>query len=342
MKFAVFISAGIGNAIFLIPLIKALRNKGKVTAIYTSSFKSERVFDGFEENFFDSHIDMRGNGNLTRAILFNLGTFDGVYMDYFSSTRKSIIASYFMASEINCFKIPAQLPNWYKKKIKLQKLEIGAHEGLQNLSLFDPVSSDTITYEHFRSTPKRNHQADYGDYITIQPGAGNNQTPWKIWDSNNWFTLLNLIGAEFPKLNIVILGDQYDNHVGHYLSSANAKTISLIDQTMIEELPSILDESQLHIGGDSGLLHIAGSVGTKTLTIVGGSDPDVFGWHKISPANHKIVQHKLYCHPCYRHYLPNQSRTTSPSKCPDFKCISGITVEEVFQMFTKLMTTPLD
>ncbi len=158
---------------------------------------------------------------------------------------------------------------------------------------------------------------------------------------NKWIKLLESISVTFPKLNIVILGDVFDKHITHYLTAANKNAISLINQTALEELPYIISKSLVHIGGDSGLLHVAGAVETKTITIVGGSDPQIFGWHKIDASIHKIIQHKLSCHPCYRHYLPNHLRASDPKNCPDFECIKGISVDEVFRVFNDLMSTNL-
>jgi hypothetical protein len=342
LKFAVFISAGIGNAIFLLPLIKSLNKKGSVTAIYTSPFESEKIFDGFEDDHFSSHIDLRGDINFIKTSIFNFGKFDMVYLDYFSCNRKNIIASSLIASEIHCFQIPKQLPDFFKRKISIHQLIIGAHEGLQNLGLHQNIGADfDLNSNSFRSTPKTIKARNLNNYITIQPGAGNNLTPWKIWELNKWIKLLEKISVTFPRLNIVILGDVFDKDITHYLTAANKNAISLIDQTGLEELPYIISKSLIHIGGDSGLMHVAGAVETKTITIVGGSDPQIFGWHKIDDSIHKIIQHKLSCHPCYRHYLPNQSRTSDPKNCPDFKCIKGISVDEVFRVLSDLMPPDL-
>tara|TARA_B110000037_G_C17047583_1_gene476345 strand:- start:167 stop:1195 length:1029 start_codon:yes stop_codon:yes gene_type:complete len=338
LKFAVFISAGIGNAIFLIPLFKALRKQGSVAAILASPFESEQIFQGFEDDYFDSSLDFRGSTKTLSEVFFNIGSFDAVFMDYFSCSRRNIIASHFIASEIHCYQIPPNLPDFFKSKLTLHKLSIGEHEGLQNLGLHQPINKKSaLSNKSFISKAKKNINRNLGEYITVQPGAGNNLTPWKIWDLTNWMRLFGKMALSHPKLKIILLGDSFDMQMTAYLKSANDNVISLINQTKLEELPPLLSEGIIHIGGDSGLLHIAGAVQTKTITIVGGSDPNIFGWHQIDYKKHRLVQNKLECHPCYRHYLPNQTRTSNPLNCPDFKCIRSITAEQVYNVFVELM-----
>ena len=64
-------------------------------------------------------------------------------------------------------------------------------------------------------------------------------------------------------------------------------------QTEVKELPNIIKQSRLHIGGDSGITHLAGAVKTPTITIAGGSDPSLFGWHKVNSNKHILIQHEL-------------------------------------------------
>lgn len=329
-RFAVFIHAGIGNTVFLIPLVKALKSRGFVTAIATSPFDSEELFEGYKTRLFDRVVSFKSVWNLPNFIL-QFSKYDAVYFDYFSATRKNLFLAHLIGKQMHCFRIPDNTPTYLKSKIKMHLLNIGWHEGSQNLSLYNQkFVDDELGEHHFKMTPvvQRNFK---GDYITIQPGAGNNRTPFKTWDLSNWLTLLTLLLNEYKNLNILVLGDQYDLLTEPYFKNLNSRVVSLIHKTKISELPGILYQSKLHIGGDSGLLHITGTVGTKSITVVGGSDPKIFGWHKINPEKHLIIKHSLPCHPCYRHYLPNQTKTSAPAACPDFKCLKSISAQEVFE-----------
>ena len=46
--------------------------------------------------------------------------------------------------------------------------------------------------------------------IAIQCGAGNNKTPYKIWDTDKWIQLINRIHVDFPELQILLLGDKHE------------------------------------------------------------------------------------------------------------------------------------
>jgi len=54
--------------------------------------------------------------------------------------------------------------------------------------------------------------------------------------------------------------------------------LNLIDKTNLEECAEILRHSQLHIDGESGLVHIAACLGVKSCVIFGPTSVDFFGY----------------------------------------------------------------
>lgn len=338
MKFAVFISSGIGNAIFLIPLIKELQKHGEVHAICDSPYFSERIFERLNTQLFDKVTDLRSTSKIVVTALKSVSKFDHVYLDYFAATRKNLAFSTLIGRNVHTLRIPRNLPNIFKNRIRLHRMVAGAHESTQYLRYFKPDTTDLeLCQTDFNIEPFSSNRALPTNYITLQPGAGNNLTPWKTWPLDNWVDLTKKFIELYPEIKILVLGDSHDSHMEPYLTSLGSNVQSYINNTQLSEIPSLIQGALIHIGGDSGLLHIAGAVGVKTITIAGGSDPEIFGWHKIDRNRHYLIQHKLPCHPCYRHYLPNQSRTIDPAKCPDFKCIRDVTVNEVVLAIESLL-----
>ena len=338
MKYAVFITSGIGNAIFLIPLIKELRKTGTVTLISSSPFGSERIFKNL------SHTEL-GLIKMATSIVDYIGLspyvlmkFDRVFIDYFGASRKNLILGHLIGKQVITSQIPRNLHPYFKAKIKLIAPILGLHEGSQMLRFLDSELNDSaINATSFHLNIGEQKELNQKRYITIQPGAGNDKTPWKIWPVGQWIKLVQEIRTAFPELIVKVLGDNSDLAYAGYFSQMGSNVDVLIDKTSLAELPKILSGSALHIGADSGLLHVAGAVGTRTITICGGSDPELFGWQKLDAKKHLIVQHKMDCHPCYRYYLPNRSRVEAANDCPDFKCIRGIDPSE----FTPLVKIQL-
>lgn len=330
---AIFIGAGIGNTLFLVPLAKAVAKHGLLIGIATSKFDSQVVLDGFKETLFSRII--KSNSKLLLALKLLPYVFqklDFIYLDYFSATRFNLIVSSLISRKIITNHIPENLSIRYRRKIEFVHPIPGLHEGTQYLRFFDRgVRDHSITELDFRLTPKSFAPRVTEPYITIQPGAGNNLTPWKVWPLRFWTALIELVQAEHPALGIVILGDSTEYEICQHLTRVSKSIDNRCGLTRVNELPGIISQAKLHVGGDSGLLHIAGVLGVPTICIAGGSDPEIFGWQKMNAQKHVLIQNKLDCHPCYRWYLPNKSRVKNPLKCPDFKCIQSISPETVFE-----------
>lgn len=68
-------------------------------------------------------------------------------------------------------------------------------------------------------------------------------------------------------------------------------------QPTLPELPAFLAASDLFVGNDSGPAHIAGAVGTPTVTIFG---PQVAAWYRPYGAAHRVVHlDDVACRPCF-------------------------------------------
>ncbi len=88
----------------------------------------------------------------------------------------------------------------------------------------------------------------------------------KNWNSKNYVELANQIIKNFNVV-IVILGDK----LGHYfLKQNNSQIIDLSGRTTLEEAASIISISDLFIGNDSGLFHLAKANKIPRIGIIGG------------------------------------------------------------------------
>jgi heptosyltransferase III len=85
----------------------------------------------------------------------------------------------------------------------------------------------------------------------------------------------------------------------------------------IPELAELLRGAQLYLGNDSGPMHLAAAVGTKTVAVWGSSDS-----RRWSPwaVEHRVVQNPFECNPC-----PGYRCLVAASPL----CIESVTVEQV-------------
>lgn len=102
---------------------------------------------------------------------------------------------------------------------------------------------------------------------------------------------------------------------------AGGKAVSLAGRTDLLELAELLRLARFVVTVDSGPMHLAAAVGTKVVALFGPTAP----W-RTGPygKGHVIVRKGLDCSPCFR------------KKCPDVKCMKGITVEDVVKAVDSL------
>lgn len=324
-----------GNSLLLVPMIKELRKKGAVWCLDASPFFDARsFFSSFHTPLFDGYISIHKSNELWRTFK-NIKHFDCAYLDFFSSTRYFIILANVLAKRIVCNKIPGRISNYFKKSITLVAPIPGIHEGEQYLRYIVEARTDIQLVEAMFTLDVNASQRGPFEhpYITIQPGTGNNKSPWKNWTMNGWLSLIRSIINEHPELHILIIGDSTEVTMNAPLAKIDKKVIDLTGKTKINELPSIISASKLHLGGDSSLMHLSACLRVKTIIIQGGSDTDIYGYAALNPNRHVVIKQELDCHPCSRWILPNRTRTSDPSKCPDFRCIKSIKAEQVLKAF---------
>lgn len=320
----------------LVPLIKQLKQSGKVTLIGTSAFGAQDIFKGFEDQLFDQTVVLDSKLDWIKHSASFRKSFDVVYMDYFAATRKNLMLAHIIGKRIITNQIPRKLPIIFRRKITKIVPTLGMHEGAQYLRFIkETFNEQDLDENHFRLKAKPNSifKNLSTSYLTLQPGSGNNSAPWKTWPFEKWQKIIDTLSTQ-TSYSLVILGDENEVNLTNTLAD-NKNIINLIGNTHIEDLPGILAGAALHIGHDSGLMHIAGCLGTPTITVWGGSDPVLFGWQKINPEKHVVLQHKLSCQPCNRWIAPNTTRVEIPSMCPDFACLQKISTEQLLDAILK-------
>ena len=67
--------------------------------------------------------------------------------------------------------------------------------------------------------------------------------------------------------NIILLGSKDETHLGEFISIDENKIINLVGKTNIRQAAALIARSNLFIGNDSGLMHIAAAVSTPVIEI---------------------------------------------------------------------------
>lgn len=168
------------------------------------------------------------------------------------------------------------LNNYYTKLIKTEK---GLNEFDRNFAFVSSLTEHkcsptfpTIDVSMFEKNSYESIVSKYNlspkKYVVITPGSN---LSFKIWQLNKFAEVADyLIEKGFTVLlsgtkKEVNLGEEIYNNVKHKESIVN-----LIGETDIPTLFHLLNNAYLYFGNDTGTLHMASAVGTKSLAIMGG------------------------------------------------------------------------
>jgi hypothetical protein len=116
---------------------------------------------------------------------------------------------------------------------------------------------------------------DWEPFITVHDGYDTTQEvpvrATKTWSLRHWRELISLLRAEIPGLMVVQLGGKTSRPIP-------GVDVELISKVSLTEALKILSRSQLHIDGDSGLVHAAHAMGVRSVAMFGPTPADFFGY----------------------------------------------------------------
>lgn len=326
---AVFLSAGLGDALLLVPLVKKLKSDGYlVTAIVTSAYDCESLFE--KSGLFEKQVILRSKTYQSFYALRNRKSFDLALVNYFAASKANLLLAGAIGKRVYCNNT-ANKSALLGKNITFKQTIPAIHDAEQNLLLYDEkfIPGQLKTSDFLISAENVKNEG----HIAIQVSAGNNKAPYKTWPAKSWIAFIEKLLDTYSKLNIVLLGDKNEVAFEDELQLKNERLTSLIGKTSIAQAMEVIAASSLFVGLDGGLMHMAVALGKPTFTIWGGSDPVLYGYDKMDPAKHRSIRKAMNCAPCNSWIAPNTSKTTDPVKCPDFACLAGLNTETVFKEF---------
>ena len=159
-------------------------------------------------------------------------------------------------------------------------------------------------------------------YICIMPGAGaswGNTAYRKRWPIEK-FTEAAIRLSDILKINIVLLGSADEKGLCDCIEEKVHGSVNLCGGLGLMDSISVIKHANALLTNDGGPIHMAVSSGTKTVSIFGPVDENVYGPY-IKGDKHIIITNDIDCRPCYNSFkLP---------ACTDLKCLNNISVDEV-------------
>jgi len=187
-----------------------------------------------------------------------------------------------------------------EKKMKWQRHEVKSFcAALEDAGVFSRGGDYRSWLTFWKEAPKSGLMAS-GRYFLLQPGA---VWEYKRWPERNYASLIDSLAEHYPAHSFVLAGSPDEKDVCSRVrdmtgKNTKEKVLNFAGKTTINELISLVSGAEMVIANDSGVAHIAGAAGKKTVVFFGPSSPERFMPLSARRERVKVFHHKLPCNPC--------------------------------------------
>lgn len=174
-----------------------------------------------------------------------------------------------------------------------------------------------LTEEEIRMAKELLYQRGYKDgapLFGINPGAAYGLA--KCWPPERFRALTIQLLEKDPNAFILFFGEETTVPlVKEIVQELSPRVLNLAGATDLRELLCLIKLCDVLVTNDSGPMHIGAALGTPLVALFGSTDDALTGPFGQSEA---VIRKKVSCSPCFERVCPI-----------DFRCMRGITVEEV-------------
>lgn len=165
-------------------------------------------------------------------------------------------------------------------------------------------------------------------FITVSPGGGSSwgkDAALKQWPVVNFIGLINKMAQDIRFEAIIILGARHEYSLGEKLKTGlNIKAVNLCGRVNLGTAASFIKRSAFFLGNDSGLVHIAASLNKPLIAIYGPVDPKQYGPYPESELSIAVFKRNQGCQPCYEGFHYNDA-------CVSNGCLIDLKPEDAYQ-----------
>jgi ADP-heptose:LPS heptosyltransferase len=125
-----------------------------------------------------------------------------------------------------------------------------------------------------REWARQNGMAQDRRQVVVHPGSGGLR---KVWPLSRWRALLERLGQRRDVQLFAALGPADERIRSFVQEVATPRRIPVVENLELPALAALISDSALYIGNDSGVTHLAASMGIPVVAIFGPTDPSVWG-----------------------------------------------------------------
>jgi lipopolysaccharide heptosyltransferase II len=314
---------GIGDAILLIPTIKALKQKYPEAKITVLAEKRNASAFGL-----CPHIDRVLHYDKPKQLLEAIRGNNDVVIDTEQWHRLSAVVARLTGAPFSVGYATNERRRLFSYPIPYTHDDYEANSFLRLLEPFGIAQSDD-TKTPFLVVPaaaKARAESLLNElagkkFVAVFPGAS---IPERRWGAVKFSRVADSLAEK--GLPVVIVGGKGDEAEGQKIVHENFG-LNLAGKTSLAETAAILERSSILLSGDSGVLHIGAGLDIPTVSLFG---PGIARKWAPRGDKHIVITRNMVCSPCTRFgYTP---------KCPiQVKCMQDITVEEVTEAVIQVL-----
>ena len=167
--------------------------------------------------------------------------------------------------------------------------------------------------------------------IGFQPGTSVTMR-WKQWPIERYREVISRVIAERPDSQIVLFGSAAEEEMIREMAQGLTGRVSVAaGKTSVKQAAALIEQCDLLVCNDSGLMHAAVAVGTPVTAIYGPTD-----FRRTAPIgdSHTVIRHELPCSPCFK--LEGEDAVHA---CAHHDCLMTIRPEEVLIAIKKTLNS---
>jgi heptosyltransferase-2 len=145
--------------------------------------------------------------------------------------------------------------------------------------------------------------AEDAPLVGLFPGA---HAPARRWPVERFEALASELSRR--GLSIVVLGGDRERGVTSRVAAATPGAVDIGGRTGLGDLAAVLSLCDLVVTNDTGPMHLAGAVGTPTVSLWGPSDPTEV--RQTGSPDARVTGPELPCKPCYRNQCARRGAGT--------------------------------
>ena len=268
----------------------------------SSFLKRMFVYPRLRQRGFDLAIDLFSN---PRSSLLTYATGAKVRVGAGMRSR-----SRFYTHQVADDGIPKSVIDFHAQYLQAVGLRLTSRE--TKIFLSDEEQREARIYLHWQGI-------DFDRPIVgLHPGAS---WPAKMWHKERFAELADLLVARLGA-QVVFTQGPGEQKLIQEISAGCVRPLKVLNVLPLRQLAAVLSLFDVYVANDSGPMHMAVAVGTKTIGIFGPGEEET--WFPYDREDgHLVLRKDVWCHPCHLNFCNKEGEAY-------MKCMQLLETREVF------------